>query len=103
MRRFSMTQMAVQSAQSKRRAAIDAPASFVPAHEASIKASGILSLSFGVVDALSEIEPDDCIGGAMSLRLSLIAKGSQRNRKPNSDIASDNRRCDHADCAGTFH
>jgi hypothetical protein len=90
-----MTQMAVQSAQPKRRAAIAAPASFVPAHEASIKASGILSLSFGVVDALSEIEPDDCIGGAMSLRLSLIAKGSQRNRK--GDIPNDDRSRDHAD------
>jgi len=91
--------MAIQSTQPKQRAAIAAPASFVPAHKISIKAPGVLSLSFGIVDTLSEIEPDDCVTGAMSLRLSFMAKGSQRNRKDNSDIASDNRRCDDTDSA----
>jgi hypothetical protein len=92
----------MQSTQPKQRAAIAASASFVAANKVSIEAPGVLSLSFGIVDTLSEIEPDDCVTGAMSLRLGLIAKGSERNRKPNSDIASDNRRRDHADCAEMF-
>jgi hypothetical protein len=59
---------------SKQRAAVAVTAGFVQTHEAAAAALGVAFLPFEVVSLFSKIEPDHSVSGAMSLRLSFIAK-----------------------------
>jgi hypothetical protein len=61
------------------RSAIAAAARLIPAHEAAIEATGVISLPFGIVDAFAEIEPYYGVVRTVPLRLRFIAKRSERN------------------------
>ena len=82
--------------QPQQRAAIAVAAGFLPAHKTSGKAAAIPSLPLRVIDPFAKIEPDDHIGGAMSLRLRFITERRQRIRKGAVGTIGNDRSCYHA-------
>jgi hypothetical protein len=73
--------------EAEQRTAITAAASFVPANKATSAAPPIPLLSFRIISASPEIEPDYRIVGTMPLRLRLITKGIQWYRSRTGQCA----------------
>src|ERR1700753_4283067 len=68
-------------ARADQRAAVEAGARLLPADIAAVQAPAVELLALRIIFALVEVEPDHGIAGAMPLRLILIAKGRQGERR----------------------